>query len=93
MIEVRSKLTGKNDGGEVNVIVRHMIERAGIEFVLITACLILSLRVIAHSIPSPYFSLVEDLSIDMLESPILEGKMRHWISMVCDSSFESTHSI
>lgn len=70
-----------------------MIERTGVQLVLITAALILGLSVIAHHIPCPDFPLVEDLGVHMLESPILEGQMRDWISVVGHSSLEPTHTV
>ena len=93
MIEAGSNLAGQHNSSEVNTVIRHMIERTGIQLVLITAALILSLRVVAHHVSCSYFPLVEDLGVHVLESPILEGQMRHWISVVGHSRLESTHSV
>lgn len=93
MIEAGSNLASQHNTSEVNIVVRHMIERTGVQLVLITAALILSLSIITHHVPCAYFSLVEDLGVHMPESPILEGQMRHRISVVGHSRLESIHPV
>ena len=70
-----------------------MIIDIGIEFVLITALFILTMFIVAHSCSFLYSSFVENLSIEMEEAPVLEGKVRHWISSMSHSGLKVITSI
>lgn len=88
-----SGLAGKNYAWEVNIVIGNVVDDVCIEFVMVTAALILCCSIIANDVALFFVSLVEHLSIDVQESPVLQGEMWNWIFTSGHSCFKVVHSI
>ena len=70
-----------------------MIVDICVEFVLVTAFFVLTMIVITYDCSLLYSSFVENFGVDVQKTPVLEGKMRNWISSMGHSSLEVTTSV
>ncbi len=88
-----SGLTGENNAWEIDIVIGHVIDHVCVEFIAIAAGLVFCWCIIADYIALFLISFVEDFSVDMQESPILEGEMGHWIFSSRYSRLEVVHSV
>jgi hypothetical protein len=88
-----SGLAGQDYAGEVDVVIGDMVDDVYVDFVAVAAALILCCSVVADYKALFLISLVEDLGVDMEESPVLEGEMGDWIFSMGYSCFEVVHSV
>lgn len=85
-------MAGEDDSSKVNVVIGNMVQGIGVNLVLVAAVFILTRCIIADHMSLAHLSFIEDLSIDMQKSPILEGQVRYWVLAVGHSGFEAVLS-
>lgn len=88
-----SGLTGEDYAWEIDVVIGDVVDDVYVEFVAVAAVLILCCGIIANCVPLFLVSLVEDLGVDVEESPVLEGEMGDWIFSMGNSCFKVVHSV
>ena len=70
-----------------------MVVDINVEFVLVTAFFVLPMIIVADDCSLLYGPFVENFGVDVKETPVLEGKVRHWVSSVGHSGLEVIFSI
>ena len=70
-----------------------MIQNVSICQILVTAFLVFSRLVVTNICSFFDLTLIEDFSVEMEETPVLERKMRHWILFMGDTTLKMISSI